>query len=73
MAPSPQYIVGSPINRGQGSSSNNNGNFFTRFLRDEIFAPEKRQGNLDIVISVGVFLATISFLQNYPDLVSCGL
>ncbi|CAG8577004.1 6422_t:CDS:2 [Cetraspora pellucida] len=44
MAPSPQFIVRSPINRGQGSNSNNNGNFFTRFLRDEIFSPEKRQG-----------------------------
>ncbi|CAG8532804.1 29982_t:CDS:2 [Racocetra persica] len=69
MAPSPQFIVGSPINRGQGSGSSNSGNFFTRFLRDEIFAPEKRQGNLDIIVSVGVFAATIAFLQNYPDLV----
>ncbi|PKC74326.1 hypothetical protein RhiirA1_409410 [Rhizophagus irregularis] len=62
---STQIIVG-PSGRGpSGSSSNGGGNFFTRFLREEIFAQDKRPGNIDILISTGLFAATIAFLQNY--------
>ncbi|RHZ60275.1 hypothetical protein Glove_355g91 [Diversispora epigaea] len=61
-----------PANRGQqlGGSGGTGGNFFTRFLRDEIFAADKRQGNFDIVISLSVFIGAIAFLRNYPDLLA---
>jgi len=63
--PSSQIIVG-PSGRGlSGNSSSSSGNFFTRFLREEIFAQDKRPGNIDILISTGLFAATIAFLQNY--------
>jgi hypothetical protein len=55
---------------GSSRGSNSSGNFFTRFLRNEIFAPDKRWGNIDIIISVTVFVATVTFLQNYGELLA---
>ena len=64
--PSAQILAGSSSRGYSGSSSSSGGgNFITRFLREEIFAQDKRPGNVDILISTGLFAATIVFLQNY--------
>ncbi|CAG8549163.1 9342_t:CDS:2 [Funneliformis caledonium] len=61
-------ILASTSSRGySGGSGSNSGNFFTRFLREEIFAQDKRQGNIDILVSIGVFGAAIAFIQNYAE------
>jgi hypothetical protein len=63
---SAQILAGSSSRGYSGGSSNSgSGNFFTRFLREEIFAQDKRPGNIDILISTGLFVATVVFLQNY--------
>ncbi|RIA99574.1 hypothetical protein C1645_747141 [Glomus cerebriforme] len=62
---SSQIVVGPSIKGYSGGSGSGGGNFFTRFLREEIFAQDKRPGNLDILISTGLFAATIAFLKNY--------
>ncbi|CAI2164350.1 20345_t:CDS:2 [Funneliformis geosporum] len=70
MMPRPQsaQILANPSSRGySGGSNGGSGNFFTRFLREEIFAQDKRQGNIDILVSIGVFGAAIAFIQNYAE------
>ncbi|RUS23035.1 hypothetical protein BC937DRAFT_93078 [Endogone sp. FLAS-F59071] len=43
-------------------------NFFTRFVRSELLAPEKRSGNISIAISLTVFASAIVFLRNFGEL-----
>ncbi|OZJ04953.1 hypothetical protein BZG36_01778 [Bifiguratus adelaidae] len=43
---------------------------FARFVRTEITAPEKRQGNINIAISLTVFTGAIVFLRNFGDLLA---
>jgi len=42
---------------------------FSRFMSEEIWAPEKLQGNIAIVTSVGVFAAGIFFVRKFGDLI----
>ncbi|KDQ51361.1 hypothetical protein JAAARDRAFT_140321 [Jaapia argillacea MUCL 33604] len=41
---------------------------FTRFLREQIWSPEKLPGNLSILTGVGVFAAGIVAVRTWGDL-----
>ncbi|KAK7033647.1 hypothetical protein VNI00_012647 [Paramarasmius palmivorus] len=41
---------------------------FSRFLREEIYAPEKLPGNISIVTGVGMFFAGILAVRTWGDL-----
>ena len=41
---------------------------FARFLRTEIFAPEKRQGNLSIVRGMALFAGAVTVARLWGDL-----
>ncbi|KAI8986033.1 hypothetical protein BDB01DRAFT_720995 [Pilobolus umbonatus] len=43
---------------------------FFQTLKHEIFAPEKRQGNFNIALSVTVFTGAIVFLRNWGELLA---
>ena len=42
---------------------------FSRFMNEEIWAPEKLPGNIAIVTSVGVFAAGVFFVRKFGDLI----
>jgi len=42
---------------------------FSRFMNEEVLAPEKLPGNIAIVTSVGVFAAGIFFVRRFGDLI----
>lgn len=42
---------------------------FSRFMNEEIWAPEKLPGNIAIVTSVGAFAAGIFFVRKFGDLI----
>lgn len=42
---------------------------FSRFMDEEVWAPEKLPGNIAIVTSVGVFAAGIFFVRKFGDLI----
>lgn len=42
---------------------------FSRFMSEEIWAPEKLPGNVAIATSVGVFVAGIYFVRKFGDLI----
>jgi hypothetical protein len=47
----------------------NSGNhYFFRFLRTEIFAPEKLPGNISIASAVGLFVGGIIAIRTWGDL-----
>jgi hypothetical protein len=46
------------------------GNALSRFVKREIWHPEKRAGNAMIVLSISVFGAAIAFLRNFGDLLA---
>ncbi|KAG2204269.1 hypothetical protein INT46_011586 [Mucor plumbeus] len=39
-------------------------------IKSELFSPEKRQGNLNIALSVTVFTGAIVFLRNWGELLA---
>ncbi|PFH48166.1 hypothetical protein AMATHDRAFT_150486 [Amanita thiersii Skay4041] len=41
---------------------------FSRFLRTEVYAPDKLPGNLSIVTGIGIFLAGIAAVRTWGDL-----
>jgi hypothetical protein len=43
---------------------------FLQAIKSEIFSPEKRQGNLNIALSVTVFTGAIVFLRNWGELLA---
>ena len=43
--------------------------FFSRFMNEEVWAPEKLPGNIAIVTSVGVFVAGVFFVRKFGDLI----
>jgi len=45
-------------------------NGIVRFLRDEIFAPSKRRGNLETAMSIIVFAGAVALLRNYGELLA---
>ncbi|CAO3675643.1 unnamed protein product [Umbelopsis vinacea] len=44
------------------------GEGFIAAIKAELFAPEKRQGNINIALSLTVFTGAIVFLRNFGDL-----
>ena len=42
---------------------------FSRFMNEEVWAPEKLPGNIAIVTSVGVFAAGVFFVRKFGDLI----
>lgn len=43
---------------------------FSQYLKAQLFAPEVRQGNLNIALSVTVFAGAVIFLRNFGDLLA---
>ncbi|KAI8984527.1 hypothetical protein BDF20DRAFT_816793 [Mycotypha africana] len=43
---------------------------FMDTVKAELFSPEKRQGNLNIALSVTVFTGAIVFLRNWGELLA---
>ncbi|KAI7896861.1 uncharacterized protein EV154DRAFT_491036 [Mucor mucedo] len=43
---------------------------FVQAIKSELFSPEKRQGNLNIALSVSVFTGAIVFLRNWGELLA---
>lgn len=41
---------------------------FSRFIREEVFAPEKFAGNISISVAVGVFAAGVLVARTWGDL-----
>jgi hypothetical protein len=46
------------------------GEGFIAAIKSELFAPEKRQGNINIALSLTVFTGAIVFLRNFGDLLA---
>lgn len=46
------------------------GSSFVQAIKSELFSPEKRQGNLNIALSVTVFTGAIVFLRNWGELLA---
>ncbi|KAF8642474.1 hypothetical protein AX16_009475 [Volvariella volvacea WC 439] len=63
----PAYI---PHNAGAGGRrlQDPDESAFSRFLRTEVWAPEKLPGNISIVTAVGVFAAGIFAVRTWGDL-----
>ncbi|KAF8629786.1 hypothetical protein AX17_005565 [Amanita inopinata Kibby_2008] len=49
-------------------SEDPNGSGFSRFLRTEIYAPEKMAGNLSILTGVAMFAAGIAAVRTWGEL-----
>ncbi|KAI8148672.1 hypothetical protein BJV82DRAFT_592929 [Fennellomyces sp. T-0311] len=43
---------------------------FSQALKAQLFAPEVRQGNLNIALSVTVFTGAVFFLRNFGELLA---
>ncbi|KAI8369518.1 uncharacterized protein BYT42DRAFT_584741 [Radiomyces spectabilis] len=43
---------------------------FLQSVKAELFAPEKRQGTINIALSLTVFTGAIVFLRNFGDLLA---
>ncbi|KAF8547981.1 hypothetical protein OG21DRAFT_1471787 [Imleria badia] len=41
---------------------------FSRFIREEVFAPEKTMGNINILAAAGVFAAGVFVARTWGDL-----
>ncbi|PPQ90711.1 hypothetical protein CVT25_005019 [Psilocybe cyanescens] len=52
---------------GQGALTDPNESGFSRFLRTEVFAPEKLPGNISIASALGVFFGGIVFIRTCGD------
>ncbi|KAI8636842.1 hypothetical protein BD408DRAFT_425477 [Parasitella parasitica] len=46
------------------------GTSFVQAIKSELFSPEKRQGNLNVALSVTVFTGAIVFLRNWGELLA---
>ena len=42
--------------------------FFTRFLRTEVFSPEKLPGNISVATAIGLFVGGIVAVRTWGDL-----
>ncbi|KAI7869966.1 hypothetical protein BDF14DRAFT_1777952 [Spinellus fusiger] len=43
---------------------------FLQSIKSELFSPEKRQGNLNIALSLSVFTGAVVFLRNFGELLA---
>ncbi|KAJ7763133.1 hypothetical protein DFH07DRAFT_812854 [Mycena maculata] len=62
----PAYV---PQRPSQGRTlQDGNETAFGRFLREEIFAPEKRGGNLSLLTGIGMFVGGILAVRTWGEL-----
>ncbi|TFK66965.1 hypothetical protein BDN72DRAFT_843592 [Pluteus cervinus] len=64
----PSYI---PVNAGvapKRALNDPNESAFSRFLRTEIYAPEKLVGNINVATALGMFAAGIIVVRTWGDL-----
>ncbi|KAJ4470877.1 hypothetical protein J3R30DRAFT_3300206 [Lentinula aciculospora] len=66
-APAPSFLSGSQGGR-RGQLTESNESAFSRFLRDEVFAPEKLPGNISMVTGVGMFVGGILAVRSWGEL-----
>ena len=64
----PAYYTPATISGGRGQLTNPNESALSTFLREQIFAPEKLPGNINILTGVGVFLGGILFVRRWGDM-----
>ncbi|KAI0083038.1 hypothetical protein BDY19DRAFT_981122 [Irpex rosettiformis] len=62
----PGYYNGTP---SRGALTDPNESFFSAFLREEIFAPEKLPGNLSILTGAAVFFRGIAAIRTFGELI----
>lgn len=62
----PQYI--SQPQRRQHTNEKSDETAFGRFMREQIWAPEKLPGNLSIVTGVGMFVGGILAVRTWGEL-----
>ncbi|KAI0684097.1 hypothetical protein BC835DRAFT_1391581 [Cytidiella melzeri] len=60
----PAYYSGAPP---RGALADPNESFFSAFLKEEVFAPEKLPGNLSILTGVAVFLGGIAAIRTFGE------
>ncbi|KAI0033625.1 hypothetical protein K488DRAFT_47304 [Vararia minispora EC-137] len=63
----PSYYTPAPAGLNR-SLADPNESFFSRFLREQILAPEKLPGNLSIATGLGVFLGGIFVVRRWGQL-----
>ncbi|RKP10631.1 hypothetical protein THASP1DRAFT_12605 [Thamnocephalis sphaerospora] len=56
--------------RKRVTHSGSEGNALTRFVKREIWHPEKRAGNATILLGISVFAASVAFLRKFGDLLA---
>jgi hypothetical protein len=59
------YVPNGPQRR---TIADPNESAFSRFMREQIWAPEKRQGNWNILTAVGMFVGGIAVARIWGDL-----
>ncbi|KAJ3755551.1 hypothetical protein EV360DRAFT_49564 [Lentinula raphanica] len=65
--PAPGFLSKSqPGRRGQLTDPDESA--FSRFLREEVFAPEKLPGNISMMTGIGVFVGGILAVRSWGDL-----
>ncbi|KZV75220.1 hypothetical protein PENSPDRAFT_103274 [Peniophora sp. CONT] len=62
----PAYYNPSALTRGPSNDPNESA--FSRFLREQIFSPEKLPGNISIATGLGVFFGGILVMRRYGQL-----
>ncbi|KAF9472644.1 hypothetical protein BDN70DRAFT_447116 [Pholiota conissans] len=62
----PSYLTHS--HHDHKSLHDSNESAFSKFLRTEVFAPEKLPGNISIASAVGVFVGGIIAIRTWGDL-----
>ncbi|KAJ7594479.1 hypothetical protein C8J56DRAFT_777132 [Mycena floridula] len=63
----PSYIPRNPPARNTLTDPNESA--FGRFLRTEVFAPEKRAGNISIATGVSLFLGGVAAIRLWGELI----
>ena len=61
-------IFGVPPPPPRRAINDPNESAFSRFVREEVFAPEKLMGNINIFTAVGVFAAGVLAVRTWGDL-----
>ena len=64
----PAYLSPHPhLGAGRGQSHDPNEGAFSRFMREQIWAPEKMAGNISILTGVGVFVGGVVVARTLGD------
>ncbi|KIK71509.1 hypothetical protein GYMLUDRAFT_33699 [Collybiopsis luxurians FD-317 M1] len=54
--------------RRAGYLNDPNESAFSRFLREQIFAPEKLPGNISVAVGIGMFVGGIAAVRTWGDI-----